>query len=188
MHSRPNGVGCNLIRFLVSIFLFVPLVFHRSAAFADEAGHYRVALQLVSIVYNEQIIYDAAKRGALLAGKGRLENNPRTREYAPVLINLVMEVLDAYFHDPKTQTAIRTAFAKLYMEEFTEYELKEFIKFYETPVGKKALQKLPVVTQKGWEIGSQIGGQVSSSPKYEQMLAEKIKSLQEKGQLPQEFK
>ncbi len=186
MHLRKE-MNCILVGFSVSVFLILSGL-PGSVAFADEASHYQIALQLVSITYNEQAIYDAANRGALLAVKDRYENNPKTSEYAPVLINLIMEVLDAYFHDPQTQTAIKTAFAKLYMDEFTEYELKEFIKFYKTPVGKKALQKLPLVTQKGWEIGSEIGGQVSSSPKYEQMLIEKIKILQEKGQLPQEFK
>jgi hypothetical protein len=188
MCLRRSEMNCPVIGLTVLIFFCISSGLPGSVAFADEVSHYRVALQLVSIAYNEQATYDDARRGALLAVKDRFEKNPKTSEYAPILINLVMEVLDAYFHDPQTQTAIKKAFAKLYVGEFTEYELKEFIKFYKTPVGRKALQKLPVVTQKGWEIGSAIGGQVSSSPKYEQLLVEKIKRLQEKGQLPQEFK
>ena len=187
MCLRRSEMNCAVIGLTVLIFFCISSGLPGFVAFADEGSHYRVALQLVSIVYNEQVVYDAARRVALLVVKDRFEKNPKTSEYAPVLIKLVMEVLDAYFHDPQTQTAIKTAFTKLYVGEFTEYELNEFIKFSKTPVGRKALQKLPVVTQKGWEIGSKIGGQVSSSPKYEQMLVEKIKRLQEKGQLPQEF-
>jgi hypothetical protein len=111
----------------------------------------------------------------------------RPKIIVAVMVNLIMEVLDAYFHDVQTQNAIRMAIAKTYVEEFTEYELKEFIKLYRTPIGKKALQELPVVMQKAWARGSEIGMQVSSSPKYDEMLFEKFKTLQEKGVLPQRF-
>lgn len=190
MRLRPGKMGCAVIGIGLTtlVFLFISSGLSGSVAFADENSHYRIALQLVNLTYNEQVTYEAARRGALLAVKDRFEKNPKTSEYAAVLTNLVMEVLDAYFHDAQTQNAIKTAFSKLYVDEFTEYELKEFIKFYRTPIGKKALQKLPAVTQKGWEIGSEIGSQVSSSPKYEQMFIQKIETLQEKGQLPKEFK
>lgn len=188
MRLGPAKPDFTVIGSTILVFLFSSSCLFGSVAFADEKSHYRAAIQLVDLAYNEQVTYEAARRGALLAVKDRFERDPKTSEYATVLTNLVLEVLDAYFHDTQTQNAIRTAFAKLYVEEFTEYELKEFIKFYRTPVGKKALQKLPAVTQKGWEIGSEIGSRVSSSPKYEQMLIQKIEALQEKGQLPQEFK
>ena len=100
-----------------------------------------------------------------------------------------METLDVCFHDIETQNRIKMAYAKTYMEEFTEYELKEFINFYGTPIGQKVLQKLPVVTHKNWERGSEIVRQVLLSPKYEQMFDEKFKVLQDQGIIPpQEFK
>ncbi len=42
--------------------------------------------------------------------------------------------------------------------------------------------------EKGRKIGSEIGSQGLSSPKYQQMLIEKLKVLQDKGILPQENK
>ena len=42
---------------------------------------------------------------------------------------------------------------KLYAAEFTEPELKELVTFYQTPVGKKSIQKMPVLMSKGAEIG-----------------------------------
>jgi uncharacterized protein len=188
MCSRCNDMGRMVVGLTILVSLLISSGLVCYIAFADDKSHYRAALQLVDLTYNEQLTYESAKKFALLAVKDRFENNPKTKDYGAVLTNLIMEVLDAYFHDVQTQNAIKMAFAKTYVEEFTEYELKEFIKFYRTPIGKKALQKLPVVMQKGWERGSEIGSQVSSSPKYEQMLIEKIEALQEKGLLPQEFK
>jgi hypothetical protein len=174
-------------RLTIPVSFIISLVLFSQMAFADEKSHYAAARQLVDLTYNEQLTYETAKRFALLALKDKFENNPKTKDYSTVLINLVMEVLDAYFHDIETQNKMKMAYAKTYMEEFTEYELKEFVRFYKTAIGQKALQKFPAVMQKCWERGSEIGSQISSSPKYEQMIIEKLKSLQDKGMIPQEL-
>jgi len=43
--------------------------------------------------------------------------------------------------------------AKIYMAEFSESELNELTKFYQTPLGKKTIQKMPALMAKGAEIG-----------------------------------
>ncbi len=169
---------------LLSLLIFSVLLSH--IALADEKSHYAVARQLVELTYNEQAMYEAAHNNALLAVKGTFENNPKTKDYSAVLTSAVMEIMDAYFREVETQSKIKTAFANIYTEEFTEYELGDFIKFYKTPIGQKALQKLPIVMQKGSERASEIGRQISSSPKYEQMLLEKVKALQDEGVLPRD--
>jgi hypothetical protein len=170
------------------LLFFISLVAPCQITFADQKSHYAVARQLVELTYNEKLAYEMAQKFALLAAKDSFENDPKMRDYSVILTNLIMEVLDAYFHDIETQNKMKMAFTKTYVEEFTEYELKEFVRFYKTPIGKKALQKLPAVTQKCWESGSEIGGQISSSPKYHQMLVGKVKALQDKGALPKEIK
>ncbi|GET46106.1 DUF2059 domain-containing protein [Capnocytophaga felis] len=47
--------------------------------------------------------------------------------------------------------------AKIYMEEFTHSEIKELLKFYETPIGKKMAEKTSVLTQKGLAEGAKWG-------------------------------
>jgi len=175
-------------RLTISFSFLISLVLLSQIAFAGEKSHYAAARQLVELPYNEQLTYESARNFGLLAVKDKFESDPKTKDYSAVLTNVIMEVLDAYLHDIETQNKLKMAFAQTYMEEFTEYELKEFVRFYKTPIGQKALQKLPAVMQKGWEKGSEIGSQVSSSPKYKQMLAEKIKALQDKGIIPQELK
>lgn len=45
--------------------------------------------------------------------------------------------------------------AEMYMTEFTHDDVKEMIKFYETPVGKKLSSKNGVLFEKGQEVGQE---------------------------------
>jgi hypothetical protein len=49
----------------------------------------------------------------------------------------------------------------LYSQYFTNDEIKGLIQFYESPVGKKAIQVLPEITQKGMKRGMELGGTVA---------------------------
>ncbi|WAH60294.1 DUF2059 domain-containing protein [Pseudomonas silvicola] len=44
---------------------------------------------------------------------------------------------------------------KLYTDTFTEQELKDLVKFYQSPLGKKVLEKMPAVTQQSAQITQQ---------------------------------
>jgi hypothetical protein len=52
-------------------------------------------------------------------------------------------------------TDLKQEMARIYAEEFTEAELKEITRFYLTPVGKKTIEKLPALQQKGIAIAQQ---------------------------------
>ncbi|EIK95662.1 hypothetical protein PMM47T1_16288 [Pseudomonas sp. M47T1] len=41
---------------------------------------------------------------------------------------------------------------KLYTDTFTEQELKDLVKFYQSPLGKKVLEKMPSVTQQSAQL------------------------------------
>ena len=49
--------------------------------------------------------------------------------------------------------SLKDDMAKLYMANFSESELNELNKFYQTPLGKKTVQKMPTLMTKGAEIG-----------------------------------
>lgn len=54
---------------------------------------------------------------------------------------------------------LKTKMVAIYAEAFTEPELKEMLVFYQTPIGKKSLQKMPELFQKGMLVGQEIGQQ-----------------------------
>ena len=59
--------------------------------------------------------------------------------------------------------------AEMYMQEFTHDEIKQFIKFYESPAGKKLAGKTTVLYEKGQQIGQEWGmGLQSIMMKYMQ--------------------
>ena len=43
----------------------------------------------------------------------------------------------------------------LYTQTFTEQELKDLVKFYESPLGKKVLREMPKVTQQSAQLTQQ---------------------------------
>ena len=52
--------------------------------------------------------------------------------------------------------ALRDVFAWNYVEAFSEEEMKELIKFYKSPVGKKMALKHPELLEKSGQMASQI--------------------------------
>ena len=51
----------------------------------------------------------------------------------------------------------KTKMAEIYMQEFTHGEIKELIKLYETPIGKKLYEKNKVLYDKGQIVGTEWG-------------------------------
>jgi hypothetical protein len=169
------------------IILFITIViFSGKILTAQENSHYSAALKLVEMTFNKEAVYQQFIYFALLPAKERFENNPKTKKYSQILVGVVKEVLDEYFNDPETQKNLRVTYANIYAEEFTEKELREMIEFYKTDTGKKVLQKLPSVMEKGRRKEAELASGFSS-PKYDQMLKNKLDQLQEKGLLPKTF-
>ena len=61
---------------------------------------------------------------------------------------------------------------KLYTSNFSEQELKDLVKFYQSPLGKKVLEKKPAVTQQKLE---------SAVPVVNNLLADMTKELDPQG-------
>ncbi len=51
--------------------------------------------------------------------------------------------------------AIKDDIAKIYAKHFNEQELKDLIKFYQSPTGKKTLKELPAIMMEGRKLGMQ---------------------------------
>jgi len=163
--------------------LFIFLFLSAGLSMAAETNHIKLASQLVDLTFNKGQYHDNAMRYALLAIKDRYENNPKTKPYSDIIIKTIMEVMETYINDANTEKKVKQITAHLYMNEFSESELREMIKFYRTKVGQKMLSKAPIINQKQWELESQL----TLPPKYEQMVRDKFKALQEQGKLPESF-
>ena len=171
----------------MAILLLAVCLYPAGAAIAQVDSHYLAAQKLVGMTIDYKSMYQQYMYFGLLPAKERWENNPKTKPYSEVLVGAVKDVLEAVFYDPETQNKFMKTFADLFKAEFTEKEILDMIAFYETETGKKAIQKLPSLMEKGRSIGSKIGEQIARSPKYEQMATMKFQELQQRGLLPKEF-
>lgn len=57
----------------------------------------------------------------------------------------------------KSLDGLMAKMADVYMEEFTHDDIKEFIKFYESPAGKKLTSKTGSLFQKAQQVGNEWG-------------------------------
>lgn len=107
---------------------------------------------------------------ASMAMIAQLKSNPELAPYQDVFENWIRKV---YAGNPLDKQMVR-----LYAETFTEPELRQMIAFYKTPVGQKALQKMPELMQKGVAIGQQLAQ--AHMPELQAAIAARKRELESK--------
>lgn len=63
------------------------------------------------------------------------------------------EVFRAWYQKVFADADLESEMVKLYMDKFSEKELREISAFYKTPVGKKAIATMPELMRQGAQIG-----------------------------------
>jgi hypothetical protein len=61
--------------------------------------------------------------------------------------------MKAFLNKYMSWASLKDDMTKLYMAEFSESEVNELTKFYQTPLGKKTVKKMPLLMTQGAEIG-----------------------------------
>ena len=49
----------------------------------------------------------------------------------------------------------------IYAEQFTDDDIQQMLAFYQTPIGKKMIEKMPIILQQSMQLGGQWGKQLS---------------------------
>lgn len=125
---------------LVVLFVAVALLAPMTAR-ADEASHRRAAETLLGLMDMESLITQSLDQMVQI----QAQQNPAIAPY--------QAEMKAFLSKYMSWASMKEDMAKLYMGEFSEAELNELVKFYQTPVGKKTIQRMPALMQKGAEIG-----------------------------------
>lgn len=87
---------------------------------------------------------DLAASGAE-AMMGMMLQDPNMAEYT--------EVFHAWYRKVFAAADLEAEMVKLYMDSFSEKDLRELTAFYKSPLGQKALARLPEMMKQGAEIG-----------------------------------
>lgn len=128
------------------------------------ASHRKAAEELLVTTGSEKNMSEMTSRMLDV----QLEQRPEMKPVEPEM--------RAFINKYMSWQSIKDDLVQLYAQEFTEKELKELNKFYQTPVGRKTIQKMPMLMQAGMEIGQK---RVQEHlPELQKSIADKMQSQQ----------
>ncbi len=127
--------------FFLSIFFGAIALFQPATIRADEASHRKAAESLLSMMEMDSMLNQSVDQMLAM----QVQQNPALAPY--------QAQMKAFLNKYMSWASLKDDMVKLYVAEFTESELNELNKFYQTPLGKKTVQKMPALTAKGAEIG-----------------------------------
>jgi hypothetical protein len=110
---------------------------------ADEASHKAALKEMFKVTHMDEVM---SKTIETMLDQ-QVQQNPAIAKYR--------HVMSLFFQKYMSWQSLEDDMMKIYMEEFTEDEIKELTAFYRTPLGQKAITKAPAMMAKGAEIGQQ---------------------------------
>ena len=108
---------------------------------ADEASHRQATETLLGAMQMETLLTQSIDQMLQV----QVQQNPAIAPF--------QTEMKAFFGKYMSWAVLKDDMTKIYMAEFTEPEMKELIAFYQTPVGKKTVQRMPALMAKGAEMG-----------------------------------
>ena len=124
--------------------LMIVVVFGQMEAVrADNASHRAAAEALLTLMDMDNLLNQSIDQMLDM----QVKQNPAIGAYKPQMKTFLSKYM--------SWASMKDDMIKIYMDEFTEQELKELLAFYQTPLGKKTVQKMPKLMAKGAELGQQ---------------------------------
>jgi hypothetical protein len=121
-----------------------------SVAHADQATHRAAAEELLILTKTDQMMKPFFKQMGLMMERQfdqmgvAEEARPILEKYRDKLIRLLEEQLG--------WDKMKDDFITIYVETYTEDEIRDISAFYKTPAGQKFIEKMPLLMQKSMEI------------------------------------
>jgi uncharacterized protein len=104
----------------------------------------------------------------------------KTRGAPDELVNAIHTEAQGFFQENFNWDAMKPKIAQLYVDNFTNAELRDIIAFYETPTGRKTIIKLPELMQK--TIVMSMTGVQANMPEFQRRVGALIQDYQKKAQ------
>jgi hypothetical protein len=121
--------------------LLFALVGGIQAQTTEKSKHYKAAEDLLLTMNMKQAIDESVDQMLVL----QLKNNPNLQP--------AEATLKQFFNKYMSWEALREDYIQIYMEEFTEKELKDMMSFFKTDTGKKMAAKQTTLMMKGAQLG-----------------------------------
>lgn len=143
----------------------VVLMVHAPFARADEKSHRQAAEELLQTMKVDAQLSTGINQSLDL----QIKANPAMAPYK--------EVMRKFLAKHISFEALKDELVKIYVDEFTEEELKQITAFYKTPAGKKVVEKGPALMGKAMQLGAQ--RVANHQGELKQMIEEEAKKKKE---------
>jgi hypothetical protein len=118
----------------------------------ESNSHAQAASELLEVMHVEKSVDDAID----IMVKAQIQSNPDLAQ--------VEDLLRAFLTKYMAWSALHDDYAQLYVDTFTEDEIRQLVSFYRTPLGQKVIDTLPQIMRKGAELGqSKVTGHLVDS-------------------------
>ncbi len=141
---------------LIAIVLSLSAMIVQPVLADDRAKRIDAAMEVIRTTDNEEVVQTVVN--ALMGHIKKLMVQAHPGREA--IINQVLD--DGAEELVKRRSELHAQIAEVYADEFTTAELRELLKFYRGPLGKKFLKRMPLVTQKTIVLGQRWGRNVAS--------------------------
>ena len=127
---------------LIAGWLFLsPTAHAQSTAAPASAGAHRAAEELVQVMQFDKTMNAGIDRMIEM----QVSQNAQLKTVEPELRAFLSKYMSA--------AVLKNDIITLYTREFSESELKDLVKFYQSPTGQKFVSKQPLLMQQGMELG-----------------------------------
>jgi hypothetical protein len=116
------------------------VVVQPTALRADPASHRAAAESLLNLMDMEKMMTASVDQMLQM----QVKQNPSLAQFEPQM--------RAFLNKYLSWASMKDDMLNIYVSEFSEDELKQLTAFYQTPLGKKTVEKMPALMQRGAEI------------------------------------
>jgi hypothetical protein len=113
-----------------------------STALADTKSHRKAAEDLLKLMGVESQMEKSLEQMTEI----QIKASPQLAPFK--------DVMKKFYAKHMSYANVKEDYITIYVDAFTEKELKEIATFYKTPTGKKMVEKMPELMGKGMELGA----------------------------------
>ncbi|NLW49015.1 MAG: DUF2059 domain-containing protein [Firmicutes bacterium] len=160
----------------LSVFIFltlISLVFSFNVT-ADDTTH-RASIEKLLVLMNQDQLMEQMFPQIKQMLAQQFEQTDLTAEQSRLMENFFDKIFNV-MKEEMSWDKMKDDFIQLYMSVYTEAEVNELISFYESPIGRKTLEKMPLLMEKSMSISQKYT--MNMMPKIQEITMEMMNEIQ----------
>lgn len=157
--------------FLVTLITLTLFVFVASA----QADTHRASIEKLLVLMNQDQLMEQMFPQIKQMLAQQFEQTDLTAEQSRLMENFFDKIFNV-MKEEMSWDKMKDDFIQLYMSVYTEAEVNELISFYESPIGRKTLEKMPLLMEKSMSISQKYT--MNMMPKIQEITMEMMNEIQ----------